>query len=61
MGKPSPIETKRNKELIADYKSGKLPIVRLVAKYRISSTRIYQILGQYDILTFKRKTKKSKK
>jgi len=46
MGLPSPTETKRNKLLIRDYKSGKFSIVDLVSKYRISSARIYQIINR---------------
>lgn len=47
-------DTKRNKELIADYqKRNGVGFVyttsQLVAKYNISSTRIYEILGKYNI------------
>jgi len=48
--------TERNKELYDDYKSG-TSIVDLVVKYRITSTRIYQIIHEYE----ERFNKKSKK
>jgi Mor family transcriptional regulator len=46
MGQPSQEETKRNTELYKDYKSGKFSTVDLVSKYRISSARIYKIIGR---------------
>lgn len=36
--------TVRNQELYDDWKSGKYTVVELVAKYRISSARIYAIV-----------------
>lgn len=44
MGKPSEEETKRNVELLKDYKSGNFSQVDLVSKYQISTARIYQII-----------------
>lgn len=49
MGKVPKVDTKRNKALIKDYKSGKYTGAQLVAKYKITSQRIYEILGQYNI------------
>lgn len=45
-GKPSQEETKRNEDLIRDYKSGEFTQVQLVSKYQISSARIYQIIDR---------------
>jgi Mor family transcriptional regulator len=42
-------EEKRNNALIKDYKSGKFTSVELVTKYKITVTRIYEILNKYDI------------
>lgn len=47
-------ETKRDKELIADYQAkegGKyvMSTTDLTIKYRISSTRVYQILDYYNV------------
>jgi Mor family transcriptional regulator len=49
MGKPSPVETTRNADLIRDYKSGKFSQVQLVSKYQISAPRIYQIINREKI------------
>lgn len=46
MGKPSPEEKVRNKNLVRDYLSGKFTLVELVTKYRITATRIYQIINR---------------
>ncbi len=43
----SPEKKERNKELLKDLNSGKFFIVDLVAKYRISSARIYMIREKY--------------
>jgi len=43
-------DIKRDKELIKDYKSGKFSNAKLVGKYEISMTRIYQILDHYGIV-----------
>ena len=40
-------DKKRNKALLKDYYSKKYFMVDLVAKYRISSSRIYRIIAQY--------------
>jgi Mor family transcriptional regulator len=42
-------EEKRNKALIKDYQSGKFNSVDLVSKYKITVTRIYEILNKYGI------------
>jgi Mor family transcriptional regulator len=42
-------EEKRNKALIKDYQSGKFTSVDLVSKYKITVTRIYEILNKYGI------------
>lgn len=44
MGKPSQEEEKRNIDLISDYESEKYLMAELVAKYHISSSRIYAII-----------------
>lgn len=40
-------KTDRNTELYKDYKKGMM-IIDIVAKYRITSTRIYQIVNQME-------------
>ena len=42
-------EEKRNNALIKDYQSGKFTSVELVTKYKITVTRIYEILNKYGI------------
>ena len=42
-GNPSQELTERNTALISDYKSG-VAIIDLIAKYRLSSTRIFRII-----------------
>lgn len=42
-------EEKRNLALIKDYQSGKFTSVELVTKYKITVTRIYEILNKYGI------------
>ena len=49
-------DNKRDKSLIEDYEAGK-PMYEINGKYKISSTRIYQILTHYNV---QRRTKKSK-
>lgn len=45
--KDVPTEKKeRNQALYTDFKSGKFMIIDLVAKYRISTSRIYQIVNR---------------
>jgi Mor family transcriptional regulator len=46
MGKITPEEKERNKQLYEDYKSGKFSLVGLVTKYQITPTRIYQIIAR---------------
>ena len=40
-------ETKRNAQLYKDYTSDKFTILDLQFKYKISSTRIYQLIKSY--------------
>ena len=47
-------DKQRDADLIGDYNSG-TPMYLLNSKYKISSTRIYQILDHYEI---PRRTKK---
>ncbi len=51
MGNKPNRKHKRNKALIADYKSGKFDLIDLVKKYEISYTRIYRILRMYKVPT----------
>lgn len=53
MGKPSPEESERNLALYNDYKmfvkgDHSMTIVDLVAKYRISSQRVWQIIHKME-------------
>lgn len=48
MGTATPEKKDRNLELIKDYQLG-MDIIDMVAKYRLSTTRIYKILDQYKI------------
>ena len=47
-------DEERDKKLIADYKAG-MAMHLMNGKYKISSTRIYQILDHYEV---PRRTKK---
>ncbi len=47
MGKPTQPETERNKELYTDFKCG-MSYIDLVAKYRISSQRVWQIVKREE-------------
>ena len=49
MTKVMPKKVKRDKVLIKDYESGDYDMAELVGKYKITPTRIYQILNYYDI------------
>ncbi len=49
-------DEQRDKNLIADYEAN-MPMHELSGTYKISSTRIYQILDHYEI---PRRTKKGK-
>jgi len=40
---------KRDKDLIKDYESQKYSTAQLVGKYKVSMTRIYQILNYHGI------------
>jgi len=40
-------ETKRNTQLYKDYISGKFTTLYLQFKYKISATRIYQLIDRY--------------
>ena len=52
-------EEKRNKVLIKDYQSGKFTSVDLVSKYKITVTRIYEILNKYGIDSFRERKNQS--
>ena len=59
MGKVPPKDIRRNEELIADYVKHtggkfKFSTVQLVTKYKISTSRIYEILNSYKVLKRKK-------
>ena len=53
-GKVPQRDTKRDKALIADYRSGKFKTAEISGKYNISASRLYEILDFYKV---KRNTK----
>ncbi len=57
MGKVPAEDTKRNEELIVDYKSRKFSTSQLNAKYEISTARLYQILKNYGVKLNNKKRK----
>ena len=55
MGNVPQRDEKRDKALIADYKAGIFSTVEMVGKYKISMTRVYQILNHYGVDRLKKK------
>lgn len=39
-------KTRRNKALLKDYQSGKFAIAQLIAKYKVSQKRLYEIIDR---------------
>lgn len=42
-------KVKRNRELLADHQSGKFTSAELVAKYNISTARVYEIIRSQEL------------
>lgn len=40
------VKTRRNEQLLKDYKSGKFTTAQLIAKYKVSQKRIYDIIDR---------------
>lgn len=53
-------KTDRNKELVADYESKKYTSAELIAKYMVSSTRIYQLLRKNGAVVQKKSLARNK-
>lgn len=49
----------RNRDLIKDYKSEKFTAGEIARKYKISESRVFQILRQHEIPTILKLPKKS--
>ncbi len=46
-GRPANALPERNKNLFDDWKSGKFSTAQMVGKYKVSQTRLYQIINSF--------------